>query len=308
MPFALERGNVLLVCFTCLMLAYGPLVRSARLRWLFAGLAVNFKIYLIGTIFAQLLRRRWLWFEGAILATVLLYLVSYAIVGEGSPREIYSNIAFYADQFQAANVLDLWFPSSLVPLRGLLEGTLFPILNFISSQTAELLLLAVRVIMMSVVLSVVMAAAATWWRPGVVPMHRLVFLTVGLAVTTSEAGGYTQMLLLFFVFMEPWRGFGRILALCIAYVLCIPLDIPISEIPPVARDSYFAGHIVLAQYSIAVGNFARPILVCVLVVTLSMVTIRDVLADARRGGWRIPWRFREYNPRLALDRLEETRA
>ena len=92
MTFGLERGNLILLCYTCVLLAYGPLVRSARLRWLFAGLAVNFKIYLIGPVFAQILKRRWRWFEGAFIATILVYLASYAIVGAGSPVEIYENI------------------------------------------------------------------------------------------------------------------------------------------------------------------------------------------------------------------------
>lgn len=288
MPYALERGNILLLCFTCLILAYGPLVRSARLRWLFAGLAVNFKVYLIGTVFGTLLRRKWLFFEGAVLASILVYLLSYVIVGEGSFREIYTNITSYADQFHSATVLDLWYPSSIIPMQGLLDGSTFPILNYVGSDLLEWAPIVLSAIMSSVVLAVVLAALATWWRPEVVPMHRLVLLTIGLAVTTSEAGGYTQMLVLFFVFMEPWRGFGRILALVLAYLLCIPGEIPISYVPPVVRDSYFAGHQVVAEYAIGPGVFLRPIFVCAIVVALSWVTIRDVLVDVRKRGWTLP--------------------
>ncbi|RYZ92436.1 MAG: hypothetical protein EOP06_04255 [Proteobacteria bacterium] len=45
----LERGNLLLIAYTCVLLAAGPLLSSARLRWLFAGLAINFKVYLIAS-------------------------------------------------------------------------------------------------------------------------------------------------------------------------------------------------------------------------------------------------------------------
>src|SRR5436190_16420267 len=92
MIWAFDRGNLVLIAYMSLLLAYGPLVRSARLRWVFAAMAVNLKVYLIGTIFAQLIHRRWRWVEGAILTTVAVYLVTYILMGEGSPVEIYRNI------------------------------------------------------------------------------------------------------------------------------------------------------------------------------------------------------------------------
>ena len=141
----LERGNVLLFTFTCLILAYGPLVKSARLRWVFAGLAVNFKVYLIGTIFAQLLKRRWRWFEGAMLSTVIVYLVTYAMFGEGTPGELYKNITAYAGGFRAASLLDLWYPSSLKPIQLLLRGDAeFPVVTALGSQTIEVAAMVVQ--------------------------------------------------------------------------------------------------------------------------------------------------------------------
>ena len=73
----LERGNLILICYTCFLLAHGPLLRSTRLRWLMMGCTLNLKVYLVGTLFAYPLRRRWRWFEGASLATVGIYLVSW---------------------------------------------------------------------------------------------------------------------------------------------------------------------------------------------------------------------------------------
>lgn len=293
MTYALERGNVLLFCFTCLILAYGPLLRSARLRWIFAGLAVNFKVYLIGTIFAQLLKRRWRWFEGALLATVIIYLVTYALYGEGTPRELYKNITAYASGYRAASLLDLWYPSSLQPVRMLLQGDAeFPIITALGSQTIEVAAVGVTMFVVAVTLSIVVAAAASWWRPAVVPMHRLILLSMGIAVINSEVGGYTQMLLMFFVFMEPWRGFGRPAAIVLAYILCIALDIPIERVPPLVRDSYLSGGNVIAEYYVGIGAFIRPVLVHLMLLSLSLVTIRDVWADARNHGWRSPlwWR------------------
>ena len=291
--YALERGNVLLFCFTCVILAYGPLLRSARLRWLFAGLAVNFKLYLIGTIFAQLLKQRWRWFEGALLATAIVYLVSYAILGEGSPQEIVTNIAAYAGGFKVGDLQYLWYPSSLEPISLLLSGdAASPIVNLIGSHMVEAGLAIIKVLVAATIVAVFVAAAAAWWRPGVVPLHRLILLSMGVAFIYSEVGGYTQMLLLFFIFMEKWRGIGRPAAIVMAYLLSVALDYPISEVPTMVSDSYLAGRMVIAEYYIGIGIVLRPMLIHFILITLSAVTIRDVWADARVHGWQspLPWR------------------
>ena len=296
MTYALERGNVLLFCFTCLILAYGPLVKSARLRWLFAGLAVNFKVYLIGTIFAQLLKRRWRWFEGAMLTSLVIYLVTYALYGEGSPSVIARNLTAYAGAFQQASLLEFWYPSSLQPIRLLLQGdTQFPVITALGSQTLAVAGTIVRAIILATTLAIVAAAAAAWWRPGAVPMHRLILLSIGIAVINSEAGGYTQMILIFFVFFETWRGIGRPMAIVTAYLLCIALDFPIEQVPPVVRDSYLGGREVIAHYSVGVGTLLRPVLIHLMLSSLAIVTIRDAWADAREHGWRspLPWRNRQ---------------
>lgn len=295
MTYALERGNVLLFCFTCLILAYGPLVRSARLRWIFAGLAVNFKVYLIGTIFAQLLRHRWRWFEGALVASVIIYLITFAIYGEGTPSQIYDNVTAYAGAFQQASLLEFWYPSSLQPIRLLLQGdTQFPVFTALGSTTIAIATLVVRSLILATTISILVAAAASWWRPAVVPMHRLILLSIGIAVINSEAGGYTQMILIFFVFMERWRGVGRVTAIVFAYILCIALDFPIERVPPVVRDSYLGGRFVITEYSVGIGTLLRPVLIHLMLLSLALVTLRDVWVDARRNGWRspLPWRNR----------------
>lgn len=280
MTYALERGNVLLFTLTCLLLAYGPLLRSARLRWLFAGLAVNFKVYLIGTIFAQLLRRRWRWFEGAMLATVLVYLVSFALYGAGTPSEIYRNIVSFAGATRASSLLDIWYPSSLLPVRAVLAGDAeFPVVAALGSETVATVDAILGGLTIATTLSIVAAAAASWWRPGPVPMHRLVLLSIGIAAINSEVGGYIQMILIFFVFMERWRGIGRSAAIVMAYMLCIALDVPVENVPPVVRESYLSGRNVIAEFTIGAGIILRPIIVHLILLTLSIVTIRDVWAS-----------------------------
>lgn len=289
LTYAFERGNVLLFCFASLILAYGPLIRSARLRWLFAAITINFKVYLIGTIFAQLLRRKWRWFEGAALATVLVYLVTFAIYGEGTPKQIYDNISAYAGGAKGLTVLDLWYPSSFVPVEALLKGeALSPILTMFGSEPMKWALVAANGLYGGAMLSTLAAVVATWWRPQVVPTYRIVFFSIAVALITSEVGGYTHILVLVFVFMEPWRGFGRKCAIVIAYVLCIGLELPIQDVPPIVRESYLSGGPVIAYFAVGLGTFLRPILLHVLIMTLAGVTIRDVWQRTASEGWRLP--------------------
>ena len=298
MMFALERGNLLLLCFTAMLLAYGPLLRSTRLRWLFAGAAVNFKVYLIATIAAQLLRRRWLWVEGALLATIVIYLLSYGLLGAGTPREIFNNITDYSSGFIASQVLDIWYSVTYQPLISLLQGQSFPTTTVIGSRVVEVGLILVPAFIRLGQISVVLAAIATWLRPEVVPPYRVAFFGTVLALISSEAGGYTETMVILFVFMEPWRGVGRPLAILCAYILCLPGDIALSYIPPIVRDSFLVGHSVEVHFSVALGMFLRPGLMILIALFLSGTTLRDVWIDIRTQGWKGRWRYRYDRPLL----------
>lgn len=298
MMFALERGNVLILCFTAMLLGYGPLLRSTRLRWIFAGAAVNFKVYLIAPILVQILRRRWLWVEGALLATIVIYLLTYGILGVGTPREIVSNITDYSTGFIASQVLDIWYSVTYQPLVSLLQGETFPITNVMGSATVDVGIPVLTVVTRLGQLSVIAAAIAAWLRPEVVPPYRIAFLGTVLALITSEAGGYTETMVILFVFMEPWRGIGRPLAILCCYVLCLPGDISISDIPPIVRDSFLAGRSVEVHFGVGLGMFVRPGLMILMAISLSATTVREVWIDIRTQGRRQRWRYRRDRPLL----------
>lgn len=296
MDYALERGNVVLMCFTCLVLAYGPLIKSARWRWVFAGATVNFKVYLVGALFAQLLVRRWRWFEGALIATVVIYLVTYAILGVGTPMEIYTNIADFSGLYQAINLLDLWYAESYGPVISLINAPNFVLTNMIGSNVTETAALVLPLVVRTVQATILAAAAAAWLRPEVVPRHRVTMLAIGLALSAAEAGGYTQMFVIFFVFFEPWQGIGRRVAIAAAYLLCLVWDIPIDRVPPLVRESYISGRTVIAEYSVGMGPFIRPGLILLMSFSLALVTMVDVWKDVRAGTSRTRRRFRHDTP------------
>jgi hypothetical protein len=284
MTYALERGNVLLICFTCVLLGFGPLIRSVRWRWFFVGCAVNFKVYLIGTVFAQLLHRRWRWFEGALIATVLVYLVSLAIKGEGLPWEVYENIRDYSTGFQAASPLDLWYTITYLPLLSLVDGNGFPAVAVLGSEIGETLRIVIPAMIRTVQATIAIAAVAAFLRPRVVPMNRLVFLAIAIALVGSEAGGYTQMFLMLFVFFERSRTFGVKLAVILVYILCIPFDIVISDLPERATNGFLGIREVIARFGVGLMHVLRPGLVLLLCWTMALDTLVRLWRAKRELG------------------------
>ena len=292
---ALEHANLIIPTLLLVVLAYGPLVRSARLRWIAIGLAVNFKIYVVASIFGQLLKRRWLWTEAAFLSVVLVYLVTYIILGRGTPFEIYKNLTAFADS-GASNLLDVWFPATFLALQALLQNWQSPMMGILGSRNVEFLLILLPTLQHIVQLSIVLAAVAAWIRPEAAPRFRLINLALSMALITQESGGYTVILTFFFTFMERWRGIGAKWAIIAVYILCIPADIPIDKAPEVVRTTFLPGRTVIANYSVMIGPFIRPLFFYSIPFALSCVTIYAVWRDIQTQGWKTRWRYRRDLP------------
>jgi hypothetical protein len=275
---ALERGNLMLAAFACMVLAYGPLLKSARLRWLAAGLAVNFKVYLIASIIPLLLRRRWRWVEGALLSVVLVYLVSFAWLGRGTPTEIYRNISSW-NANDGGQLLDLWVATTYLPLEKLLKGDIVPLMQMIGSDNVDLLLILIPLTLHFVQAMILLAALAVWLRPHTVPNFRVVNLGVMMALITADSGAYTPAYFIFFVFLERWRGFAVKYAIVMCYVLSISADIRLDPVPPVVRETYLWATTTTVVYYITLGSFIRPLIILTIPLALSCATIYAVWRD-----------------------------
>jgi hypothetical protein len=270
----LERGNLLLMTYTCVILAFGPLVASARLRWVFAALAINFKVYLVGAVAAMLLKRRWLWAEGALIATVLLYFGTLAIFGDGTPQQIVTNIRSFTEN-RAAGILDGWSAFTYIPFVSVLELGTFPMSGVIGSKPVnilEVVLPALRWLTLGLIL---LAALAIWWRPDLYSPSRAVLLGIATALSTSESGIYTLIFIFLFVMMEPWRGFGRKWAIVACYVLAIPLDYNIDTLPEGITALYFTGAEGFITRHIVLGPFLRPLIIMTVIWAIALTTICD---------------------------------
>jgi hypothetical protein len=186
--YGLDRGNLILLALACVVLAFGPLVRSARLRWIALAVAINLKVYIVTALAAQLLRRRWRWTEGAALATVVVYLLSYAALGAGTPMELVTNIRDFAKADVVGNVLDVWYPATYLPMIKLLTGSDFPVIVLLGSRVMDWGGAILPILMHLGQATIAMGAVAIWLRPRVVPPYRATMLALSMALITSEAG------------------------------------------------------------------------------------------------------------------------
>ncbi|PZQ22207.1 MAG: hypothetical protein DI569_09215 [Sphingopyxis macrogoltabida] len=296
MLYGFERGNLVIIAFIFYVLAFGYLLKSARLRWICAGFVINLKVYMIAPVMALLVRRRWVQVEAILISTLVIYVLSWLILGEGSPAQIVGNITYYSSGFGAQRILDLWYSSSLIPLRTLMESEV-PIYAALSSEQVEYVrLFAISYTYLAQGL-VLLALAATWLRPEVVPPSRLLFFGAIFALSSSEAGGYTGIFLLFSIYMERWKGIARPAAIVLAYIICIPDDIIIPlGMPPLIRDSFLGNREVAAYLGIGPLSIFRPILMFTITILLASFTIRQVWVDIRQQGWKDRWRYRRDLP------------
>jgi hypothetical protein len=298
MVSALERGSLSIPTFTCFLLAYTPLLKSTRLKWLALGLAINFKVYLIMSALPLLIKRKWLWVEGALLSTLLVYIITYIILGHGSPLEVYKNISSYSGgQVESSNILDAWYTVTYTVLGALLVNTGFPIYALIGSDTVNMALSAIVVSQRLVQSLLIFSLIMSWIRPEAVSTSRIAALGLSFALATSEVGGYGQAFLYVFLLMEPWKGFGLKFALTLCYIVSFPFDLKISDLgPQIVSDSYLSGVNTLIQFKVMIGPYLRPGLILLIETSLACVTIADVWADIRKQGWKSRWRYRRDFP------------
>ncbi|NCP14019.1 MAG: DUF2029 domain-containing protein [Sphingomonadales bacterium] len=272
---ALERGNLLMIAYTCTILAVGPFLKSARLRWIFAGLAVNFKVYLIGTFVALLLRKRWLWVEGFLISTVVIYLISLAMFGYGTPFEIIDNIRLFS-QGAPSQILDAWHSMTYSALLSVIEVGAFPLTSIIGSRSVEFLEFWLPVILRLTQVSILLAAAVIWYRPELFNSYRAISLGTLMSLISAESGMYTQIFFMIFIMTEPWKGFGRKWAICACYVLSMPFDIAIDHLPEVPRNTYFTDSVTMISFDISIGPLVRPLLIMSVAWAISLVTIAEL--------------------------------
>jgi hypothetical protein len=280
MLYALERGNLLIPCFTCFVLGYGDLLQRGWRRWLAFALAINFKPYLALVALPFLAARRWLWLAGCAACALGVYLATLWLYGSGWPWQVIASDAHYAVAGSRSRFSDVYFATSFWPLIRLLQDRPAWLAGAAAwaGPAALVLTLAVR-LAQAASLGCLIAAA---FRPARVEVRRLGALTAGLAITafTTGSAGYAQIFVLFLVLFEPWRGALRGGVLLGAYLLCLPVDLVLVHGPAQSVVSYLSGRSVVIHPGLSVGHLLRPAVLLAMQFGLVALNARDLWGRA----------------------------
>jgi hypothetical protein len=281
MLFALERGNLVLPCLALFILAEAKLVKAWWLRAAAFAVAVNFKPYLVVTGLSELVLRRPLRLVWALVASLAVYVLSYLVHGSGTPLQLVRNLHTFVGS-AAANYWNTFYnPTSFVPLldfiffnagfRAALPGWLL--------AAAPVALIGTMVVGL---IGVLICYAATFLRHIEVPSSRLAAMALAVVLTATGASGYSEVFLVFLVFLEGWknRGFGA--ALVGAYVLCISADLIVQPVPMPVMHSWLSGRDVAPVAGYAVGQVLRPALMFVVEFGLIAGTLLELRARLRQ--------------------------
>ena len=289
MLFGIERGQLLIPTFTFFVLANGRILRSARLKWLANAIAINFKPYLLLTIFPSLIKRRWAEFEGYVIAGLAVYLVTYGIFGAGTPEELLRNISIFNEMPIEQSFDMVYYQSTYQATINALHRAI-PYMAFVGSQPVEFLSFILPVVIRIGQVGVVACFIGAAMRPMAIPTYRLTALAVAVAATSSVLGGYTQMLIIFLVFFERWEGIWKPLALLLSYILCLTIEYqPIGLVHEV-ETSYLSGRVIADTFGVTIGELVRPGFILLIEYSLVLTSFADLwryrhdgLGSPRRG-------------------------
>ncbi len=292
MLFVLERGNLIIPCLTCFIVAHGDLSRRKWVRALTAGLTINFKPYLLLPVMAWLIRRDWRVLELSAVASIGIYCLAYAILGTGSPLELLHDTVLWL-QFTGGQVWEqVFYSTSYAPFLEF-NSPRFPTRDFIPSTLFEPFIAAIPVVIRVSQMVAVACLVGAWLQPRALAAARISLLLLSASLIGQSPGGYTLAFVIFLLLLEKWERPGPIVALIAGYALAVPFDYSLGNFFTLSGDSWLAGRPVAASYGVSVGMFLRPGLLVIMFLALAAdslwLIVRAHRAQRPLLGARLPW-------------------
>jgi hypothetical protein len=259
MLYALDRGNLILMTLPPFILAFGGLVRSRWGRALAVALTLNFKPYLGLAMLAWVQRSRWTMLAAITAAAVGVYLATWAAYGAGDPLRMASDLSG-AGRFPHTAGFDLMSFSSTYESILAVVRTRGPVAQLLGPAGVIALEVLTPLAILSAMSCAWLCILTSWHRPGGLSEARVAAHALAIFLSIGCPGGYSVLFLLFLVFLEPWRGAGRVVALICAYLWCVPLDAPLRIVGRETVTSFLAHRTVTREVAITLGQFLRPAL------------------------------------------------
>ena len=280
--FTLERGNLILPCFTFFALAHGGIVRSPMLRALATAVTINFKPYLVLPTLAWAIRRRWRLLELAGIVTVLVYLVTFAILGDGTPGQLYGNTLNFV---QVVNGMVYEFVTYSTSYGPFLEFNTykFPARDFAPSGVVDALVFWIPIVIRSTQALALIVVVGAWLQPRALGTVRLTLIVLTAYLVGQSPGGYAESFMVFLLFLERWERPGPIIALVMGYLLSVSYDIPLGNFAVLDNTSWLAGRTVTEPVGMAIGMFVRPGLIVVIFWAMALDSLL-LIARAHRAS------------------------
>ena len=278
--YTLERGNLILPCVVFFIIAYGDLVKSPHWKWMAMAVTINFKPYLLIPVLPLAIKRDWRSLEMAGFATIAVYLLTLATLGDGTLGQMAANTRDWVT-FQSGQIWnEIYYSTSYAPLT-LIDANRFPIRSYMSSETFESITATVPVLIRVSQLLTLAVLMGGWLQPAALSFRRLSLVAMAGYFATQSPGGYSIAFLTFLLFLERADRTGPMIALVCGYLLAITADWPLATITNVSTTSWLGGQTVLVNFSLAIGQLVRPGLVIVLLWSLAVDSLILIVAAHR---------------------------
>lgn len=287
--FTLERGNLILPCFIFFVIAHGGISTTRWVRAVSIAMTINFKPYLLLPALGWAFKRRWRLLELSGIATVLVYLLSFAIMGAGSPLEIIDNTLNWLQFTNGLIWEQVYYTTSYAPFLEF-NTHRFPTRDFLPSGAIDAMAVLIPVLIRSSQVLGLVTLVGAWLQPRALSTTRISLLLLGTSLIGQSPGGYTEVFMVFLLFLEKWERPGPIVALVMGYLLSIPYDYVLSNIITLSGDSWLGQRTVVAPFGISVGIFLRPGFIIIMVWALALDSLL-LIARAHR----------QHRPTLTLD-------
>ncbi|MFC7536712.1 hypothetical protein ACFQPG_04940 [Sphingomonas sp. GCM10030256] len=290
--YALERGQLIMLTYIAMVMLYGNLITTRNQYIATAAFMANTKVYMVFPLFSLVIKRRWRLFELCGFASVALYVVTLAIVNEGTPLEIVSNLQNWFSVRLGTVWDEMLYSTTYKPFLQL-DVYQFPVRDFINQEYVDAAVIFIKSYVISSRLAAFICIGLAWLYPKAITTPRLVYFILMQSFINQNPGGYAITLIAFLLLLEKARNPATTIAVIGAYLMSVPGDVPLVKLIDVTRTSWLSGQYVLSEYVAPWGALIRP---GIIAIVLWALVIDSMIAfhRAMRSGpatWGLAGRY-----------------